>query len=62
LPSQKYNASHKPNWTLWSAATASPPFLTLLASHTCAQIVEEVHRWRPSVPLGLNHASAEDDW
>jgi len=62
LPSRKYSAEHKPNWTLWSAATASPPLLTLLASHACAQIVEEVHRWRPSVPLGLNHASAEDDW
>jgi cytochrome P450 len=25
-------------------------------------IIEEVHRWRPSVPLGLHHASTEDDW
>jgi cytochrome P450 len=25
-------------------------------------IIEEVHRWRPSVPFGLSHAATEDDW
>ena len=25
-------------------------------------IIKEIHRWRPSVPLGVPHAATEEDW